>query len=324
MFRKLLVSLLCFSCCVSAEKIAILIPFDQSDTNDVILTNQPVGNFWYKLKLACAEQGYTLTTKRNHKKEDVFAVVAFNACKIPRQYAHAKSILFTWEPPCVLASNFMPRVLRNFDYVMTWNDALVDGLKYRKFNYVLGFGFPETVVPFREKKLCCMFVGNKSSSDPNELYSKRKEMVDFFEAKAANQFDFYGPGWSKKKRVCYRGYAQDKIAVMKRYRFPIVYENSRNIPGYITEKIFDAFSSGCVPVYWGAPNVTQWIPQNTFIAREHFASNAELYTFLKNMPESVYNEYLENIRTFLSSEQAHQFSPEQFIKMFVDALASCD
>jgi len=42
-----------------------------------------------------------------------------------------------------------------------------------------------------------------------------------------------------------------KKPIMEQYKFSIYHENARNIPGYITEKIFDSFFAGCVPVYWG-------------------------------------------------------------------------
>src|SRR5438445_11355992 len=98
-----------------------------------------------------------------------------------------------------------------------------------------------------------MFVGNKTSSHPDELYSERLATIRFLDARAPWNFDLYGPDWSSD-RPAYRGFADNKIAFMKYYKFPIVYENMKNIQGYITEKIFDAFSAGCVPVYWGASN----------------------------------------------------------------------
>ena len=322
MFRTICAFVLSFSFAASAEeRLVILIPFDERDTEDRLLAMHPEGNFWHQLKEACAESGYSLTTTRDHDPGEVFAVVAFNAPSegIVERYAPAKKVLFAWEPPCIHSSNFNFSVHAEYDRVLTWYDDLVDGEKYRKFNYALEFGFPEEVVPFHEKKLCSMFVGNNASTYPNELYSERLEMIQFLEGHAPQNFDFYGSGWSSF-HVSYRGYAPNKVASMKYYKFVIVYENTKNIPGYITEKIFDAFSAGCVPVYWGASNVSQHIPENAFIAREDFKNNAQLYAFLENMSEERYNEYLAHIQTFLGSEQAQLFSCEHFIATFLDAL----
>lgn len=43
---------------------------------------------------------------------------------------------------------------------------------------------------------------------------------------------------------------QDKIEWLQKYKFNICFENS-SYPGYLSEKIFDAFAAGCVPIYWG-------------------------------------------------------------------------
>lgn len=51
------------------------------------------------------------------------------------------------------------------------------------------------------------------------------------------------------------GGEQAKVAFMESYKFAITYENSRS-PGYVTEKILHAKAAGCVPIYWGADEVS--------------------------------------------------------------------
>lgn len=48
-------------------------------------------------------------------------------------------------------------------------------------------------------------------------------------------------------------YGDNKLEWLKHYRFNLTPENS-NGDGYVTEKLLDAISSGCVPVYWGSNN----------------------------------------------------------------------
>lgn len=45
-------------------------------------------------------------------------------------------------------------------------------------------------------------------------------------------------------------YMASKIAWLKNYKFNIAFENS-SFPGYLTEKLFNAFAGKCVPIYWG-------------------------------------------------------------------------
>jgi hypothetical protein len=105
---------------------------------------------------------------------------------------------------------------------------------------------------------------------------------------------------------------------MQMYRFSICYENIRDVPDYTTEKIFDSFFSGCVPVYWGPPNITKYIPEDCFIDRQKFSSHEELYRFMTSMTESEYLAYQERIAAYLTSEHAKPFSAESFANTIVD------
>lgn len=109
----------------------------------------------------------------------------------------------------------------------------------------------------------------------------------------------------------YRGPASSLRATLKDYRFCICLENS-SFPGWITERIFDCFLSGCVPVYLGDPNISSRIPADTFIDMRQFASYHELYSYLKSMPEGEYLNYIDAIRSFLESDKNYPFTAEYF------------
>jgi hypothetical protein len=48
----------------------------------------------------------------------------------------------------------------------------------------------------------------------------------------------------------------DKHAFLLGYRMNLAFENTRS-PGYITEKLVEPLLAGCIPVYWGAPDVAR-------------------------------------------------------------------
>ncbi|WP_181882648.1 MULTISPECIES: glycosyltransferase family 10 domain-containing protein [unclassified Helicobacter] len=48
----------------------------------------------------------------------------------------------------------------------------------------------------------------------------------------------------------YGDYATSKREWLKGYKFNLCFENS-SYPGYMTEKLIQAFSAGCIPIYWG-------------------------------------------------------------------------
>ncbi len=48
-------------------------------------------------------------------------------------------------------------------------------------------------------------------------------------------------------------YSDDKVAYLRQYRFNLTPENS-DAEGYVTEKLFEAISAGCIPIYSGSGN----------------------------------------------------------------------
>jgi len=227
-----------------------------------------------------------------------------------------KLVLFLWEPPTVEQQGYEPKMLRQFGKVFTWNDDLVDGKKFFKFYYPVLGGKIDNIPPFEEKKFCALFASRLSSKHPKELYSEREKTIRFFEDKAG-EFDLYGRNWEKRKFKNWRGRVANKIPILKQYKFCICYENMRDVKGYVTEKIFDAFAAGCVPVYWGASNITNWVPPDCFIDRRKFATNQELYNYLKTITKEEYERYLEAADLFLKSETAQLYTEKQFIKDFL-------
>lgn len=227
-----------------------------------------------------------------------------------------KMVLFMWEPPTVQEELYDPKVQGCFGKIFTWDDDLVDNKRFFKFHYPVLQQRIENIPPFEEKKFCTMIARNLGSKYPKQLYSERKNTVQFFEDKP-KEFDLYGAQWSKKKTKNWRGAIPDKMAVLKNYKFSICYENTGDINGYISEKIFDCFAAGVVPIYWGASNVTDYIPENCFIDRRKFKDNQAMYAFLKKVTKEEYEKYLQNAEQFLKSEKAQVFSQEHFAKTFM-------
>jgi hypothetical protein len=211
--------------------------------------------------------------------------------------------------------------VENYQYfkkIGTWNDDYVDNVKYFKINYT--HRIPKTINfdLTRKEKLCTLINSYKLSSAPMELYSERIRAIQWFEQNHPEDFDLYGGGWDSRKYPSYKGSIPSKKEIFQKYKFSICYENARTFPGYITEKIFDCFIAGCVPVYLGAPNITAHIPSKSFIDKRNFQTYERLYKYLKNMPETEYIDYLDAIRDFFSSVKSYPFSPE----FMIDVLAN--
>jgi len=211
--------------------------------------------------------------------------------------------------------NWDKKYHKYFNKIFTWNDRWVDGEKYIKFYWPNKI--PENLNFKKKTKFCTMIVGNKYKSHPLELYKERRKIIRWFEQNHPEDFDLYGIGWNKLYYPSYKGAIRSKKEILEQYKFSICYENVKELEGYITEKIFDSFFAGCVPVYWGASNVTDYIPANTFIDRRKFKDNKELYNYLKNMSDKEYTDYLNAIKKFVESERIYPFSGEYFAETIV-------
>ncbi|KAJ6644655.1 Alpha-(1,3)-fucosyltransferase 10 [Pseudolycoriella hygida] len=90
--------------------------------------------------------------------------------------------------------------------------------------------------------------------------------------------------------------SEELYKFISRYKFVISYENSV-CNDYVTEKLWRTIVVGSVPVYFGAPNIKQWLPNNkTAILIDDFKSPKELAEFLLdlNEDENEYNTYLRH------------------------------
>jgi alpha(1,3/1,4) fucosyltransferase len=268
----------------------------------------------HQLRLALNKMGYSVKQADSITNlKDVALLITFDIP--PFHQLKDKLIAFLWEPPSTVPHNYDTSYHNYFSRIYTWNDSMVDGALYHKFYYPAFNTMIDNPIDFHQKKFCTLIASNKYSPHPDELYSARKDAISFFQQNTAS-FQFYGYNWDASKWSSYRGPIARKLDVLKQYKFCICYENIKNVPGYITEKIFDCFRAGCVPIYWGAPNVELSIPKNCYIDRQCFSNNSDLFQFLCTVDEQTYQNYLDAIKIFLSSEQAKLYSIEHFIAIF--------
>jgi hypothetical protein len=150
----------------------------------------------------------------------------------------------------------------------------------------------------------------------SEIYTLRLKLIHFFHK--TGKFDLYGRNWDKKiygipykyykaALSVYKGSVEDKISTMSNYRFALCVENIV-YPGYITEKIFDCLFAGCIPIYYGAPDIQEYIPKNCYIDYREFKNNYELDYYLQNFDSTKYNEFHKNISNFLHSTNFNEYT----------------
>lgn len=226
-----------------------------------------------------------------------------------------------------------------FKKIFTWADDLVDDEKYYKLNVSNKIPKNFSIDTKKKTRFCTNISGNKISSEPNELYTERVNAIEWFERNFPDQFDLYGLGWGNytflypfgrlnkfqflrkffgKKYSVYKGTIKKKIKVLEQYKFSICYENINGNRGYISEKIFDCFLSGTIPIYLGEENICNKIPSNIFIDKRNFKTYEDLYTYISTMSPRDYQLYIKAIEEFVNGPDIYFFSSECFANVIVE------
>lgn len=296
------------------------------------------------------KQGYLLETLDMDDVENYEAIIFSDVpnpstcCKDITSIPKEKKFLVLEECEMIYHPNANPNLLKEYNKVFSYNDNLVKKCGYIKLNMPNKIKIPTNLKDFQTKKFATLISGNKIVYDKGELYSERLKTIQFMERYHPEEFDLYGIGWDKKifkgpkvvralnrfqflqklfgYHKCYKGKVEKKIQTLSDYKFCFCYENSSLIPGYISEKIMDCFFSGCVPVYYGAPNISDYIPKDCYIDFKSFKSYKELYLYLKNMSSEEYNRIIKNILNFLNSDGIYPFSAEFFANKVVSEVIS--
>ena len=148
-----------------------------------------------------------------------------------------------------------------------------------------------------------------------DLYQVRLDAILYFSS--AKDFKLFGTRWSEPYGINKKYHkaaliaggqkCEDKLQTLSRYKFNLCFENCI-YPGYITEKIFDCFFSGTIPIYYGAPDITDFIPKGCFIDFRDFSNFRELDSFIRNVDESEANIYLANASSFIKSDSFKKFT----------------
>lgn len=252
----------------------------------------------------------------------------------------------------------LPDVQRRFRRLFTWApaDRLVpftgEEVESRRFFWPQSRdGIEEELWKRRDRAFLTMINSNKLPRlYDRELYTERVRAVEHFHRN--EEVDVYGPNWDKSPRrvgktwmpgtfrralqalsdlryalwrpapyraasEAYRGMAESKSETLSRYDFAICFENMV-LEGWITEKLFDCLFVGTIPIYWGAPDVQTWVPEECFIDMRDFEGYEELGRFLRSLGPADLEEYRSAGRDYLESARFDRFRARAFVDLLAD------
>lgn len=179
-------------------------------------------------------------------------VITDNHLKMVDRYDEPIKIAWLLEPPAYAKSNYewIAKNYTKFKYILTYDDALLRVVP-NAYPYYYGGCWIEhndRRLGYLKSKDISIIVSDKKMTEGHKL---RHQVVEEF----GGYVDVFGRGYKP---------INNKIAALRDYKYSIVIENERK-ENWFTEKIIDVFKTGTIPIYWGAPNITDHFDSNGII-----------------------------------------------------------
>lgn len=217
--------------------------------------------------------------------------------------------LILFENPIIRPLNYVMEYHKPFKKVFTWWKDIPEDERYVRIN--IPHHLDKCIWQAKQDKLCTMVSCNKHSAVPGNLYGLRKEIIDYFTTYYKPDFDLYGYGWDSEP--AYKGTLTDKLAAISRYKFTFAIENYYGLRGYITEKLWDCFVAGTIPIYAGDPEIKSILPPDTAIYANDYLDLSDLAVEMSTMSDDEIGKRRENMRKFLEGDEIKQYSSQAFV-----------
>ena len=211
-----------------------------------------------------------------------------------------------------------------FNKIFTYHKPSCDGEKV--IHIPIPYNYHKIIknYDYSKKDILLMHVGAYSQ---NHHYGQRVKTISWFLENHPTDILFYGIGWNSLKETLsenaqpyfekqYGGYIPDKIETISHAKFVLAFENER-FEDYVSEKIYDAMAAGSVPIYSGAPNITDYLPKECFIDFHAFKNHEELYEYISTMTEETYKSYMNCIQTYMKNPTKNENHPENVVSVIL-------
>jgi len=114
----------------------------------------------------------------------------------------------------------------------------------------------------------------------------------------------------------YLGEIEDKRMVISMYKYCLVIENSSE---YLSEKIFDALLSGCIPIYIGPDLNSYEIPRFLYLQAE--PNIGDIRSKINEAKKINYEEWRESLDIWLADPKTYEnWSKDLFVSKIINAL----
>lgn len=88
----------------------------------------------------------------------------------------------------------------------------------------------------------------------------------------------------------------NQLTVQSKYRFALCLESTYHelwSYGFMTERLFNAFKTKTVPIYYGCYNIQDYVPQELFIDWRDYSDIASILDYISKMPKTHWEDITE-------------------------------
>ena len=217
-----------------------------------------------------------------------------------------------------LMTEVYPVDFRDYDYVIGFrymdDDKFFHYSHYSPNNIELLQDRRAFTDPLLAKRTFCNFVYSNESTGEGAVLRKRFCM----ELAKYKHIDCPGKVLNNMKDAITprldRNWSRGKVKFIAQYKFTIAFENHM-VEGYTTEKLYDSFRAGSIPIYWGNPLIEREIESDAFINCNDFDNDFDavierikeidadderyMYMLGKSPFKDTYDSGFEKMRAYL-------------------------
>ena len=272
----------------------------------------------------------------------------FHAYSLRKITDKSQILIYLWEGHGVLPSNYLHNKVPGQIKFLTWDQDLVDMKMYYPLYLQVG-PLSESIgsdhICRDKNNLLCSISNNKVSFTKHGTHLIKISTYIELLSVHGNKFSLYGYGWGLDRPIyvgeikfpfvayykyivylftyynkyksliqsAQLGMVEDKMGTISQYKFTLCFENNTFQRGYITEKIFDCFVAGTVPIYCGNSQTIEMIPQGCYIDFNVFESTDHMVSYIQNVDNA--RDYINSIDGLI-----YQYKPKYQAKCIVDSI----
>ncbi len=292
----------------------------------------------HSLRSILTQRGYSIVAEFSQKPDVVLFIdyepAIHGILRRARRFA-IRTVLIANEPSVVIPEHGQARILRKFDRVifvgrpggeiqLKWPQAWrtlannprkmdrVVLINADKWSFISGHCYWLRAALVTSDAPIDVF-GHGWGRGASVRFAHR--IFELLRTLAAGEFPtFKGLRFLIAKPKFYKGLVEDKISEMSKYKVALVIENSLEL---MTEKLFDAWFAGCIPVYVG-PDIKRFgLPEDLVVWSEpNIASIKKAIAYALGLDTSKFEDSLS---AFLKSPEASKWKSHAALNAVLEA-----